>query len=113
MGVRSIGTKTIVLIDRIVVLKNRRISLLPLRNAKCHTHTRPRFILATFTQPSSSIHTSFPLLPNCSKTPKSLSYSATSATLREHDGTVRFLGTILSVFQCKLVRLLSTNPSGI
>jgi hypothetical protein len=57
-GVRSIGTKKIVLIDRIVVLKNRKIWLLPLRNAKCHMHTRPRFILATFTQPSSSILTS-------------------------------------------------------
>jgi hypothetical protein len=40
-GVRSIGTKNIVLIDRIVVLKNRRISLLPLCNAKCDMQHAP------------------------------------------------------------------------
>ena len=47
-GVRSISTKPIVLIGRIVVLKNRKISPLPHCNAKCHMYTRPRFILATF-----------------------------------------------------------------
>ena len=63
---------------------------------------------------------SFPLLSNCSKTPISRFYSATSATLREHDGTVRFLGTILSGFKVqtcpvikyKSVRYLSAARNG-
>jgi hypothetical protein len=42
-GVRSIGTKMIVLINRIVVLKNRRISLLPLRNAGFMRHIEHPF----------------------------------------------------------------------
>ena len=41
--------KKIVLIDRIVVLKNRKNSPLPLCNAKCPLCARPQVILAMFT----------------------------------------------------------------
>jgi hypothetical protein len=44
-GVRSISANVVVLIDRIIVLNDRKISPRPLCNAKCQIRTRLPFIL--------------------------------------------------------------------
>jgi hypothetical protein len=57
-GVRSISANVVVLIDRIIVLNDRKISPRPLCNAKCQIRTRLPFILEMFTKLSSSVLTS-------------------------------------------------------
>jgi hypothetical protein len=97
-GVRSISANVVVLIDRIIVLNDRKISPRPLCNAKCQIRTRLPFILEMFTKLSSSVLTS-PLYRTPPKTPVA---------------TVQRLG---SMRHCpgvtyNSVRLLSTNLSG-
>src|SRR6202047_5437391 len=57
-GIRSISANVVVLIDRIIVLNDRKISPRPLCNAKCQIRTRLPFILEMFTKLSSSVLTS-------------------------------------------------------
>ena len=88
-GVRSISANVVVLIDRIIVLNDRKISPRPLCNAKCQIRTRLPFILEMFTKLSSSVLTS-PLYRTPPKTP-SRQCNASGAC-----GTVRALRTIPS-----------------
>ena len=88
-GFRSISAKVVVLIDRIIVLNDRKISPRPLCNAKCHIRKRLLFILEMFTKLSSSVLTS-PLYRTAPKTP-SRQCNASGAC-----GTVRLLSTNLS-----------------
>ena len=88
-GVRSISANVVVLIDRIIVLNDRKISPRPLCNAKCQIRTRLPFILEMFTKLSSSVLTS-PFYRTAPKTP-SRQCNASGAC-----GTVRALSTIPS-----------------
>ena len=87
--VRSISANVVVLIDRIIVLNDRKISPRPLCNAKCQIRTRLPFILEMFTKLSSSVLTS-----TLYRTPpKTLSRQCNASGAC---GTVRALGTIPS-----------------
>jgi hypothetical protein len=88
-GFRSISANVVVLIDRIIVLNERKISPRPLCNAKCHIRKRLPFILEMFTKLSSSVFTS-PFYRTAAKTP-SRQCNASGAC-----GTVRALSTIPS-----------------
>ena len=86
-GVRSISANVVLIIDRIIVLNDRKISPRPLCNAKCHIRKRLPFILEMFTTLSSSVLTS-PFYRTAPKTP-SRRCNASGAC-----GTVRALSTI-------------------
>ena len=88
-GVRSISANVVVLIDRIIVLNDRKISPRPLCNAKCQIRTRLPFILEMFTKLSSSVLT-LPFYRTAPKTP------SRQCNASEACGTVRALRTIPS-----------------
>jgi hypothetical protein len=92
------SANVVVLIDRIIVLNDRKISPRPLCNAKCHIRKRLPFILEMFTKLSSSVLTS-PLYRTPPKTPARQCNA--SGSMRHCPGVTY-----------NSVRSLSTNLSG-